>query len=184
MRSQVTTVSAAGQSPWLFLDTRRYNGRHNTSLAVTLSQAANLTYDVELAYDQNTQERIQKISVSRVTTTATAQLASGNHGLRTNDSVVIFDTNYTSHAPEPNFEGVFQVASTPNDTQFTYTVADTGAASAKEARLLIFKVFKHPTLQGDTVGEAGIQNEPVSAVRLNVTAYTAGEATLTVLQQG
>ena len=181
MRQQVTTLSAAGQSPWLFMDSRRYNGRFNASLATTLSQAANLTYDVELTYDQNSKERDQQVSISRASTVATVTLA--DHGLRANDSVILFDSNFTSHNPNSNFEGVFQVVTTPNDNTFTITVADTGDTSGI-ARLRSFRVFKHPTLQGDTIGEGGIQNEPVTAVRLNVTSYTTGSITLTVLQQG
>lgn len=181
MRQQVTTLSAAGVSSWLFSDNRRHGTDFNASLAVTLSQAANLTYDVELTYDRNDINRVNKVSIARVTTVATVTLA--DHGLRVGDSVVIFDTNYTSHNPEPNFEGTFQVVTTPTDDTFTITVVDTGQASSI-GRLMSFKVFKHPTLQGDTVGEAGIQNEPVSAIRLNVTAHTLGDATLTVLQQG
>lgn len=180
MRQQVTTLNAAGVSPWLFMDNRRLHD-FESSLAVTLSQAANLTYDVEMTYDQSALSRDQQISIARVTTTATITLV--NHGLRVEDSVVIFDTNFTTHNPEPNFEGTFQVATTPNDNTFTITVADTGAASAI-GRLRSFTVFKHPTLQGDTSGEGGIQNDPVTAVRLNITAYTTGSAKLTVLQEG
>ena len=181
MRQQVTTVSAAGQSPWLFVDSRRYNGRFNASLAVTLSQAATLTYTVELTYDQNSKERDQQVSISRAATVATITL--NDHGLQVGDSVVLFDSNFTTHSPESNFEGVFQVATTPTDNTYTITVANTGTTSGI-ARQRSFRVFNHPTLQGDTADEGGVQNEPVTAVRLNVTSYTGGSAQLTVLQQG
>lgn len=181
MRQQVTTLSAAGVSPWLLMDNRRHGTEFNTSLAVTLSQAANLTYDVELTYDRNDINRVNKVSIARAATVAIVTLA--DHGLRVGDSVVIFDTNYTTHAPESNFEGTFQVVTTTTDDTFTITVADVGGTAAI-GRLMSFRVFRHPTLQADTAGEAGVQNEPVSAIRLNVTAYTAGDATLTVLQQG
>lgn len=181
MRQQVTTLSAAGVSPWLLMDNRRHGTEFNASLAVTLSQAANLTYDVELTYDRNDINRANKVSITRVTTVATVTLV--NHGLRVGDSVVIFDTNYTSHNPEPNFEGTFQVVTTPTDDTFTITVVDTGQASSI-GRLLPFRTFKHATLEGTIASETGEQNDPVSAIRLNVTSHTAGDATLTVLQQG
>lgn len=181
MRQQVTTLSAAGVSPWLFADNRRHGTEFNTSLAVTLSQAADLTYDVELSYDRNDINRYQKVSISRAATVAIVTLV--DHGLQVGDSVVIFNTNYTTHNPEPNFEGTFQVVTTPTDDTFTITVANTGDTAAI-GQLLTFKVFKHSTLEGTIADETGVQNDPVSAVRLNVTAYTSGDATLTVLQQG
>ncbi len=181
MRQQVTTLSAAGVSPWLLMDNRRHGTEFNASLAVTLSQAADLTYDVELTYDRNDINRVNKVSITRVATVAIVTLA--DHGLQIGDSVVIFNTNYTTHNPEPNFEGTFQVITTPTDDTFTITVADTGGTAAI-GQLLSFKMFKHATLEGTIADETGVQNEPVSAIRLNVTAYTAGDATLTVLQQG
>lgn len=180
MRQQVTTLSAAGVSSWLLMDNRAH-GDFTVSLAVTLSQAANLTYDVELTYDRNDINRHEKVSIARALTVATVTLA--DHGLKVGDSVVIFDTNYTSHSPEPNFEGTFQVVTTPTDDTFTITVANTGTTAAI-GRLLPFRVFKHLTLEADTTEQQGTQNDSVSAIRLNVTGYTAGDATLTVLQQG
>ena len=180
MRQQVITQDAAGTSEWLPVDNRRHGNDFNASLAVTLETASTLTYDVDLTYDRNSVVRWQKVTLSRTTTTVTATLV--DHGLITGDNVEIFDSNYTNHNSEPNFEGRFDVTVVDKDT-FTYTVADTGQTSGI-ARLVSFRVVKHPTLQGDTTAQVGIQNEPVSAIRLNVTAFTAGSATLTVLQQG
>ncbi len=180
MRQQVVTRNEAGTTKWLQVDNRRHGTEFNTSLAVTFDTDGNLTYDVDLTYDRFDQNRYQKVTLARVTTTATATLV--GHGLVTGDNVEIFDTNYTNHDSETNFEGSFDVTVVDKDT-FTYTVANTGATSAI-GRAITFRVVKHPTLQGDTSAQVGIQNEPVSAVRLNITAFTAGSATLTVLQQG
>lgn len=174
MRQQVVTLSAAGASQWLFTDPRRFLS-FQTGLVVTLDSTANLTYDVELTLDANSQERHQIISIARVTTTATVTLV--DHGLAVGDNVTVFNTG------ESNLDGSHDVATVVDDDSFTYTVADTGAASA-EGKLISFRVIKHPTLQGDTTAEAGVQDSPVTAIRLNITAYTAGSATLTVLQQG
>ena len=182
MRQQVVTLDAVGTSKWLQTDNRRHGTEFNTSLAVTFDSAGfgQITYDVDLTYDRFDQSRYQKVTISRVTTTATVTL--NDHGLSTGDNVEIFDTNYTTHDPESNFEGSFDVV-VIDVNSFRYTVANTGATSAI-GRAITFRVVKHPTLQGDAVAQAGIQNEPVSAVRLDVTALSAGKATLTVLQQG
>lgn len=44
--------------------------------------------------------------------------------------------------------------------------------------------FSHSTIAGKTVNADGNYAFPVRAVRLNVTAYTSGSATMTLLQFG
>jgi hypothetical protein len=44
--------------------------------------------------------------------------------------------------------------------------------------------FDHPDATGKTVNTDGNYAYPVRAVRLNVTAYTSGTATLTLIQAG
>jgi hypothetical protein len=44
--------------------------------------------------------------------------------------------------------------------------------------------FDHPDVTGKTVNTDGNYAFPVRAVRLNVTAYTSGTATLTLIQAG
>ena len=179
MRPQVVRLDNVGTSQWLFVDPRR-NQDFQVSLAVTLDVSSTLTYDVDLTYDLNTVERWQDVSIARVTTTATVTLI--GHGLATGDNVQVFDTNFIGHNPESNLEGRFDVTVIDKDN-FSYTVANTGQTSAI-GRIISFRVFKHPTLQGDTAAEGGTQDSPVAAARLNVTAFTQGAATLTVLQQG
>lgn len=41
--------------------------------------------------------------------------------------------------------------------------------------------FDHPTVTGKTANTDGSYTSPVFAIRLNVTAYTAGTATMTVI---
>lgn len=180
MRQITITQGAAGTSKWAFLDNRRLGTEFNTSLAVLLSFGSTLTYDVETTYDKNTKRRWKDCSISRTTTTATVTLV--DHGLATGDSAIIFDSNYTTHAPESNFEGAQDVTVVDADT-FSYTVADTGGAAAI-ARIITFRVFKHPTLNGDTASQAGVLEFPTEACRLNITAYTDGDAELTLFQQG
>ncbi len=179
MSQQVVTLDQAGASQWLWLDSRRFI-EQNSSLAVTYDADGNLTYDVELTYDRNSNLRWQRATITRVTTTATVTLV--DHGLNTGDNVTVFDTGYTSHTPVPDLEGTFDITVVDKDT-FTYTVAS-GANLNVVSRVVSFRVFDHPDLTAKTSGEAAVQRDPVSGVRLNVTAYTAGQVTLTVLQQG
>jgi hypothetical protein len=44
--------------------------------------------------------------------------------------------------------------------------------------------FDHPTMVGDTASEDGYYSAPVTAIRLNVTAFTSGSAELVVIQAG
>lgn len=183
MRQQVTTLDAVGVSPWLLVDNRRHGTDFNLGIRVDLQTASNLTYSVEATKDRNALERVRgDLSIARVTTTATATLLA--HGLKTGDSIIIYDTNFTTHNPESNLEGLFTITVVDEDT-FTYTVVDTGAAAANPARILTFSVHDlSPALTANTTADNDSLTEPVSAVRLNITAFTAGSAKLTVLQQG
>ena len=44
--------------------------------------------------------------------------------------------------------------------------------------------FDHPDVTGETTNQDGNYAFPVRAIRLNVTAWTSGTATLTVIQAG
>lgn len=44
--------------------------------------------------------------------------------------------------------------------------------------------FTHSTITGKTANFDGVITTPCTAVRLNVTAYTSGSVTLTVIQSG
>lgn len=183
MRQQVVELDQAGVSPWLLVDNRRHGTDFNLGIRVDLQTASDLTYSVEATKDRNAVERVRSdLAIARVTTTATGTLL--DHGLKTGDSVRIYDTNFTSHNPEPNLEGLFTITVVDKDV-FTYTVVDTGAVAASPARILTFSVHDLlPALTSNTVADNDLLVEPVSAVRLNITSFTAGSAKLTVLQQG
>lgn len=44
--------------------------------------------------------------------------------------------------------------------------------------------FDHPTMQGLVANRDGSYDMPVRAIRLNVTSYTSGSVTLTIISQG
>jgi hypothetical protein len=172
MRPIQVTVGAAGPSPWVPLN--RYQSPFNVALGVTLSSGAALTYKIQHVFDDP--QQTYQCSISRSTTTATVTLVS--HGLVAGDSVTVV----AAGAP---LDGTFQVASITDADTFTYTVANSGAtASGPSARLAKHRVFDHAQMVSMTNSEDGNYAFPIAALRLNITSYTSGKATLTVLQGG
>lgn len=182
-RQQVVKLDNVGFSPWLFMDNRALRNPFNVGVQVTLAPNSNLTWSVEATKDRQGITRIRSdLSIARALTVATATLL--DHGLKTGDNVVIYDTNFTTHNPESNLEGRFDITVVDKDT-FTYTVVDTGAAAASPARIQTFNVHElNGGLTNGTTGANELVTEPVSAFRLKVTAFVQGSATLTLLQQG
>ena len=72
--------------------------------------------------------------------------------------------------------GLGLVISGTNTTDVEHTFDDIFDSSVTPA------AFKHSTLVGKTANADGNYAFPIRAVRLNVTAYTSGSATLTILQ--
>jgi hypothetical protein len=170
MRAQVTTLSAAGNSPWLPVNAKQRV--FALSLFGSISTGATLQWDVQYTFDDLGDKLLPKIT--RSTTTATVILA--NHGLSVGDSVVV----YNAGAP---LDGTYDVASVVDDNTFTYTVANSGVtATTPEARIIRLRVIEHADLHDETGRADGNIAFPVTAVRLVVHDYTDGSTTLTVLQ--
>ena len=72
--------------------------------------------------------------------------------------------------------GLGLVISGTNTTDVEHTFDDIYDSSVTPT------AFKHSTLVGKTANADGNYAFPIRAVRLNVTAYTSGSATLTILQ--
>ena len=169
MRRTSTTLSAAGVSNWIPLNTHAINP--TVGLAVVLNSTGNLTYDVEHTFSDLA--NVQDITISRTTTTATVTHVA--HGLVTGDCSVIMNTGTT------NFDGNRTVTVTDADT-YTFTCANSGVTTAS-GKAVPLNVFNHGTLAAQTTSQDGVYDAPISACRLNVTAYTAGNATLHVIPQ-
>ena len=167
MKPYSTTLSAAGVSNWIPLNHRAE--QITVGLAVVLNSAGNLTYDVEHTFDDITFH--QDISISRSTTTATVTHTA--HGLVTGDCAVVLNTGTT------NFDGNRTVTVTGVDT-YTFTCANSGVTSAT-GKAIPLHVFNHGTLAGQITSQDGLYDAPIRACRLNVTSWTAGTATLTVI---
>lgn len=163
-------VGSATKSAWIPLDPAQ--SPFAIGFGVTLTAAAVLTYKIQHSFDNP--NRGVACTITRSTTTATLVLT--DHGLTTSDSVVV------SGAGAP-LDGTYDVASVVDADTITYTVANSGATlSSPGAKVAVMRVFDHPTVTAKTTATDGNYAFPVKAMRLNVTAYTSGKATLTALQ--
>lgn len=176
MKAKKVTLSAVGNSPWIPLDYRQSS--FSVGLAVDLdSAAAGITYEVQHTLD-NLGEKVVPASISRTGTTVTVTFATP-HRLNVNDSIIVEGSGFNGG------DGTFSVATVPSATSLTYTSSVSGTATGNvDTRVVLLRVFPHEFLTGKTTSDDGNYAFPVQAVRLNVSALTAGSATLIVSQGG
>jgi hypothetical protein len=191
MRPVRVTLNAAGYSQWVPID--YLESWFGTTLGIIPSEDGNLTYSVQFTMDFAILEAPSSsapVSIARAGTVATVTDAGPlgiGHGLTTGDSVIIKASGSSMlDSPQAVFgqgDLGWQVASTPSPTTYTYTVANSGPAAdvgiTKTSRL---RIFTHATLAAQTTRQNGSLNYPVRAVRLYVSAYTAGFVDMIVLQ--
>lgn len=144
-----------------------------------LSSNATLTWGVQHTLDDPGPDGAFPVSYSQTTTTITVtDLRSLNgvtgHGLSVADSVYL-----TGIAGTP--DGNYQVASIVSQTQYTVTSAVSQTASGNAAAHN-FRWDNHVSLVNQTTRADGNYAFPVRAIRLNVSAYTAGYIDLIILQ--
>lgn len=191
MRPVRVVLNAAGYSQWVPID--YIESWFGVGVAVVLSEDGNLTYSVQHTFDSPdvnaSASGVNSVKISRTTTTATVTdtgLEGIGHGLSTGDSVIISSSGskYLDSQVPLYGNGIvgWNVASTPSTTTYTYTVQNLGpTADAGNARVDRLRVFTS-TLAAQTTKGTVTYNYPVRAIRLYVSAYTAGFADMTVLQ--
>lgn len=175
MRISPLILGAAGSSAW------RAPGSLlvglGVSLALLFSEDANLTCSVQYTYDETTQTP-QNVTLARAGTVLTVTFPQG-HMLNTGDNI-----NLENEA-SGTWSGGFDVASAPSETTVTVAVPNAGPVNST-AQAQVFRVFNHGTLNGITGAPPGrIDGQlgyPVSAVRLKVTAFTAGQVELDIVR--
>lgn len=178
IRQVVQPLVAGGLAgPWILLD---YVARtFNVGLFVAPSQdASGITYTVDITPDNpNTVNRNPVASITRSGTTVTVTMTNA-HGVATGDNAVVWNSG------DPNMDGSWPIASTPSDTQFTYTAANaTATAGSVYTKSSQQRVYPAATnLTAATTRQSASLQEPCVAVRLRITAWTAGSATLEVVQ--
>lgn len=181
MRSPVkVSLTAVGVSPWVPLDyvARPFNVGLFASLSEDASAAA--TYSLEYTPDNPNPSRGTRnpfVSLTRSGTTATLTWANP-HNLVTGDAAKVYNSG------DPNLDGDVSVASTPSATSITYAVANTGAtAGSVYTEAIALRVFALPAaVTAATTRQSLDLTTPCWAVRLHVTALTAGSITLEVVQ--
>ena len=194
MRPIKVTLNAAGYSQWVPID--YVESWFGVGVSVILSEDGALTYTVQYTADSPVTssylEEAEQVTISRAGTTATVTdngpLGIG-HGLSTGDSIIISSSgssqldSSTGNPPQWG-NGIvgWNVASTPTNKSYTYTVANAGpTADTGNARVTRLRVFAS-ALSAQTARGSTTFNYPVRACRLYVSAYTAGFADMIVLQ--
>ena len=173
MRSPISVSQGAlGASPWIPLDWEQRP--FDVALAASLDYLGNLTYTVQ--YSPDNPNKPLFVGISRTTTVATVTFVNP-HGLVVNDSLPVFGSG------DPNLDGVQIVASVPSATTLTYAVSNTGLTSGlPSSQGIPMRVFTFTPMSAQTTKADGNMSAPCAAVRIKVTAYTAGVVTLSVSQ--
>ena len=180
MRPTFVQLGAVGYTPWVPVD--RMQLAFAVSCAVTLSSGAVLTYTLQHTFDDSVTEQSRPVSVVQsASTTATITDAGppGNidngHGLSTGDSVTLDST-------QTGIDGTYGSVTVVSATQYTVVTTINQTATATFAKAKTFRAFPNASLAAQTARGAASYGYPISAVRLNITAWTSGTATLVVVQ--
>lgn len=180
MRPIVITLGAAGNSTWRRIDQHKHY--FALGLGATLNSAGNLTYTVQHSFDDPNSNTLCTFSQSTTTVTVTFPSA---HGLTTADSVIIVGSQVQApnQTNASSIDGTYNVASVPSTTTITVTVTPSQTAVGT-VTCSPMRVFNHASLAAKTTSSDGNYAYPIMAVRLNVSSYTAGNVTLTVVPAG
>jgi hypothetical protein len=175
MQSPRLVLSAAGASPWI--PTNRLQSTFQIGFAVFLTAGATLTYSVQHTFDPMSQD-FRPVSIAR--SAAVATVTEAGHTLRIGDNIIVVDRDspvFTTGASGAEITAV-------GASTYQYAVPSSGAtASGQNAKLQSFRVLNHSAVVAATADADGNYDFPVTAVRLIITSYTSGSATL-ILNQG
>lgn len=173
MRPVYVTMSAQGNSAWVRLNDLQI--AFTVGLAVIPSSGASLTATVQHTFDDPSIDRRHAVSIARVTTTAT--VTDANHGLSVGDSAVITGSG------DANLDGDREVITVVDANNYTYTVANTGAAASGPSVMAAnFRVFPHATLAALAARADGNYAFPPQACRLRLPTFVSGRCELIIVQ--
>jgi hypothetical protein len=179
MRPQSYVLTSAVAGSWLPLNQRQ--APFGVSVSVALNSTANLTYSVQHTFSDL--GRVLRAQLSRATATVTVTTKE-NHGLVTNDSVIIRNAN--TILGTTGLDGTFTVTVT-GVKSFTYTSSVTTpdvTGTTWDVEITPISVYNDADLTAKTTSLDSNYLFPVTATRLNVTSYVAGDARFNVLQGG
>lgn len=186
MRVQSLSLSSVGVTPWMPVDQGQY--AFNIGAKVYFdSVASGVTYVVEQTFDE-LGSKTYDIPVSMTRSGTLVTVTSPNHGLRTGDSVSVLGGNTLAldstgvPVTSDKFDGVFDVTVSTRDV-FTYNTNGSGNAVANPGvRYQGIRVSVNSNFPSGSVEKDALISEPVSALRLKVTALTDGVVTLELIQ--
>jgi len=175
------TLSAVGDSPWIIPGPLLK--ATNIGLALTFSSNANLTANVQYTYDDPMQNP-RAVTLNRAGTVLT--ITDPGHGLNVGDAVALSNPNLdANNIWDGGAAGgtPYDIASITDQNNYTVTVANSGSVGPAGGAIRSFRLLKHPTLNAIAGAPParidGSLGSPVGAIRLNVSVWTAGSATLT-----
>jgi len=165
MRFTTTPLGATGPGDWQVIDTEQT--AFGVGYFVAVQQGSTLTFKIEHGWSVLPTDEQQYSSITRSTTTATLKVPS---------ALIVKGAG----AP---FDGTFQVASVTNQNTITYTVANSGATTAITGGFVrLIRTIDDPVVVSKSSSTEGNLAFPCSHIRLNLTAWSAGAAVLTLLQ--
>lgn len=181
MRITEVSVAAVAASAWIPVD--YWQTPPAIGLAGFISSGAVLTWAVQYTYDDIGSGGVRPIRLSQATTVITVvdsgpSSRNGTHGLSVGDDVTIIGTGLAG------VDGEYAVATVVSATSYTVTSGTSQTVANTPAQVVSARVFTHSVLTGKTARADGSLLVPVRGVRLNVTAYTSGTASLEVVQGG
>jgi hypothetical protein len=177
MRPQSVSVSSATTSAWVPLD--RAQAAFGVGFNVDLnSTSSGITFSVQHTFDDLGKKQIGTISRALDVVTVTTGTV---HNLNTGDSVTVLNANQITGAS--GLDGQYTVT-VSSPTVFTYTspVSGTVSTTSMSVEMILLRVQPHSSIIGNTASVDGNYAFPITAMRLNVSAWVAGTATLTVNQ--
>jgi len=175
MRTQLVTLAAVGNTAWIPVDNNK--AAFGVGIGVMLTPSASLTYTVQHTHDDPFLRK-NPVSITRSATTVTVNLPS--HGLSVGDFVHVEGANLTS---SDVFNGDFSVAAITDANNFTYTVSNAGGATAAtQAMVTTLRARPNGSLNSATASGDTNYAFPVRAIRLNISVYTSGTATMEINQ--
>ena len=190
MRPTFQQLAALGNTPWLPVIYNQAN--FNLAVAVTLTNGASLTYTIQHTFDEPTDVQERFVAVSQTTTVLTVTdtgppassgvgISVGGHGLIVGDSVVLLNTGI-------GVDGTYAVATVPSATSYTLTSAiSQSATGSTNSAVKTFRVFNSTLAASTTRGSVAYgantnNNAPITQLRLNISVYASGTATIVYIQ--
>lgn len=183
MRLITQTAGAAGLQNWIPLDPRVI--AFNVEIATYFDATGSMTFQVNRTTSDLFHE-IRCVGTSS-TTTLTITFPSA-HGLTTADQVIISGSNFggatgSGYTLANNIDGTYAVGAVSSATVITVTTTSTSGTNY-DLHVVPVKLTTAALATGTTGTTLTNVTGPCTGVQLDVTAYSAGNVTMTVQQAG